>query len=62
MKLTIEEAMLDLYKGTVNVKKTADKLGLELPVLQRLFREFVARTPIDEDVWQGDVEPAWPWA
>lgn len=60
--LTIDEALLDLYKGTVNVKKTADALGIPLPELQRLFREFVARTPLDESVWQGDVEVSWPWA
>ena len=60
--LTIDEALIDLYKGTVNVKKTADALGMPLPELQRLFREFVAVTPIDESVWEGDVEVSWPWA
>lgn len=59
--LTIEEALLDLYRGTVNVKKTADALGMPLSELQRLFREFVARTPIDEDTWRSDVEATWPY-
>ena len=60
--MTIEEALVDLYKGTVNVKKTANELGIELEVLQRLFREYCARNPIDESVWQGDVEIAWPYS
>jgi len=59
--LTIEEALLDLYKGTVNVKKTADELGISLPELQRLFREFAIKTPIDDSIWQGDIELSWPW-
>ena len=60
--LTIEEALLDLYKGTVNVKKTADELGMPLSELQQLFRDFVTKTPIDDAVWQGDIELSWPWA
>lgn len=60
--LTIEEALLDLYKGTVNVKKTADELKMPLSELQHLFREYTVKIPVDDNIWQGDVEPSWPWA
>ena len=60
--MTIEEALVDLYRGTVNVKKTADALEMELETLQRLFREYVKRTPIDESVWQGDILISWPYS
>ena len=60
--MTIDEALLDLYKGTVNVKRTADALGMPLEELQQRFRDFVATMPIDEDVWQGDILVAWPYS
>ena len=59
--ITVQEALLILYKGQSNVKHMADKLGMPLEELQQRFREFVARTPIDEDVWRGDVELSWPY-
>ena len=40
----------------------ATTLGVELADLQQSFREYVAANPIDDAVWQGDVELAWPWA
>ena len=58
--ITVQEALLILYKGQSNVKHMADKLDMPLAELQQRFREFVARTPIDEDVWMGDVELSWP--
>ena len=60
--LTLQEAILILYKGQSNVKQMADRLGMPLEELQQAFGEYVARTPIDEDDWQGDVQPSWPWA
>ena len=59
--ITLQEALLTLYKGQSNVKHMADELGMPLGDLQQRFREFVARTPIDEDVWMGDVELSWPY-
>ena len=59
--ITVQEALLILYKGQSNVKHMADNLGMPLEELQQRFREFVARTPIDEDVWRGDVELSWPY-
>jgi hypothetical protein len=59
--ITVQEALLILYKGQSNVRHMADKLNMPLSELQQLFREFVARTPIDEDVWKGDIDLSWPY-
>ena len=59
--MTINEALLILYKGQSNIRHMADRLGMPLEDLQQRFREFVAQTPIDEDVWLGDVELSWPY-
>ena len=59
--ITVQEALLILYKGQSNVKHMADELGMPLGELQQRFREFVARTPIDEDVWKGDIDLSWPY-
>lgn len=40
----------------------ANDLGLTLEEMQEALREYVAATPIDEDIWQGDIELGWPWA
>ena len=59
--ITVQEALLILYKGQSNVRHMVDKLNMPLSELQQLFREFVARTPIDEDVWKGDIDLSWPY-
>ena len=59
--ITVQEALLILHKGQSNVRHMADKLNMPLSELQQLFREFVARTPIDEDVWKGDIDLSWPY-
>ena len=59
--ITVQEALLILYKGQSNVRHMADRLNMPLGELQQLFREFVARTPIDEDVWKGDIDLSWPY-
>lgn len=61
MKRTVEEALVILFKGQSNVKLMANEVGISLVEMQQLFREYVARTPIDEDVWRGDVDIAWPY-
>lgn len=61
MKRTIEEALVVLFKGQSNVKLMANEVGIPLSEMQQLFREYVARTPIDEDVWRRDVDVAWPY-
>ena len=40
----------------------ANDLGITLEEMQEAFRDYVAQTPVDEDVWMGDVELAWPFA
>ena len=40
----------------------ANSLGLSLEEMQAAFRDYVAQTPVDEDVWMGDVELAWPYS
>lgn len=62
MKRTIEEALVILFKGQSNVKLMANEVGIPLSEMQQRFREYVAKTPIDEDVWRGDVEIAWPYS
>ncbi len=56
------EAHQILFRGQSNVRVMATRLGVELADLQQSFREYVAANPVDEGVWQGDVELAWPWA
>lgn len=62
MKRTIEEALVILFKGQSNVKLMANEVGISLAEMQQRFREYVAKTPVDEDVWRGDVEIAWPYS
>ena len=59
--LTVKEAILILYKGQSNVKLMANSLGISLEALQKELNDYVARTPIDEDDWMGDVNPSWPY-
>lgn len=61
MEIELEEALVILYKGQSNVALMARRVGLPLPQLQQLFREYVARTAIDPDVWRGDVDLSWPY-
>jgi len=40
----------------------ANDLGMTLEEMQKAFRNYVAKTPIDEDVWAMDVEISWPYS
>ena len=40
----------------------ATELECTLEELQESFRAYVAMNPIDDNVWQGDIELGWPWA
>lgn len=62
MKKTVEEALVILFKGQSNVKLMANEIGMPLAEMQQLFREYVARTPVDEDVWEGDIVLSWPYS
>ena len=60
--MNLLEAHQILFKGQSNVKQMANKLGITLEDLQQSFREYCAANPVDENVWQGDIELGWPWA
>ena len=60
--ISILEACQILFKGQSNVKLMANRLGISLEEMQQTFREYVAKNPIDENVWRGDIELSWPWA
>ena len=40
----------------------AADVGISLEEMKQLFREYVAKTPIDQDTWQNDIEISWPYS
>ena len=54
--MRMEEALELIYRGQCNVAVKAKEIGVTTTELQRLFREYAIKRPIDEDVWRGDVE------
>lgn len=56
------EAHQILFKGQSNIALMAREVGCPLEDLQASFRQYVAANPVDENVWQGDIELGWPWA
>jgi|TARA_Y100000589_G_C27079739_1_gene599070 hypothetical protein len=60
-RLTREEAHDLCFRGKSNVAHAAADVGCPVEDLKESFRQFVAVTPVDPDVWHGDVEPSWPW-
>ena len=58
----MEETLHLLYKGQTNVALAAQKENISTEEMKQIFAEFVARIPIDPDLWQGDVELSWPYA
>ncbi len=61
-RITLSEALVILFRGQSNVAQMASRLRMPLSELQQRFREHVSDNPIDETVWQGDIELGWPWA
>lgn len=61
-KTTIEDALVILFRGQSNVRTMATDVGISLEEMQQLFREYVAKTPVDPNVWQGDIEISWPYS
>lgn len=55
------EAHQILFRGQSNVRLMASTLGCTLEDLQASFRAYVAANPVDDGVWQGDIELGWPW-
>jgi len=58
----LEETLHLLYKGQTNVALAAKKENIPIKEMKQIFAEFVVRTPIDPDLWRGDVELSWPYA
>ena len=61
MNISLEEALHDCYRGQKNVAHAAKSVGMPLADFQQAFRVYVSKTSVDPDIWQGDVEPSWPW-
>lgn len=58
---TIEEACAILFRGQANVAKLAKEVGVTTSELKRTFALYASKIPMDDSVWLGDVEPAWPY-
>jgi len=62
--MQLERALEELFTGQKNVAKQANELGMTTEELKIIFREYAIKRPInfnDEDVWNADTEPAWPY-
>ena len=63
--MNLERALEELFTGQKNVAKQAKELDMTTEGLKTVFREYAIKRPInvnDEDVWNADTEPAWPYA
>ena len=63
--MKLERALEELFTGQKNVAKQAEELGMTTEELKDVFREYAKKIPInvnDEDVWNVDTEPAWPYS
>ena len=61
-KTPIEEALVVLYRGQSNVLLMAKDADIPFEEMKQLFREYVAKTPIEPDAWQNDIEMSWPYS
>jgi len=59
--MLFEDALDLIYRGQTNVAVMANKTGVSLEEMKRLFNLYVSQRPIDPDVWRADVELGWPW-
>lgn len=60
--MQLDEAFLILYRGQSNVARVAAEVQLPLEKMKVLFREYVARNPLDDQAWRSDVDMTWPYA
>lgn len=58
---TLEDALDELYKGRTNVAKQAAEINMCKTELQQVFRDYVCRRTIDDDIWKKDAEISWPY-
>jgi len=62
--MNLERALEDIFTGQRNVAKEAKELGMSTQELKDIFTEYAIKRPIninDEDVWNVDTEPSWPY-
>jgi hypothetical protein len=55
------EAHQIVFRGQSNVAVMAKSLDMSLEYFQASFREYVSKTPINPDIWKGDIEISWPY-
>jgi len=58
---SLEDALDELYEGQTNVAVQAAELNMSKTDLQQVFREYVSKRSIDDDIWAKDVEISWPY-
>ncbi len=58
---SLEDALDELYEGQTNVAVQAAELKMSKTELQQVFRDYVSRRAIDDDIWRKDVEISWPY-
>lgn len=63
--MKLDRVLEEIFTGQENVAQQAKKLDMKTEKLKIIFREYAEKRPIDvnnEDVWNVDTEPAWPYA
>lgn len=58
---SLEDALDELYEGQTNVAVQAAELDMSKTELQQVFRDYVSKRSIDDDIWRKDVEISWPY-
>jgi len=58
---SLEDALDELYEGQTNVAVQAAELNMSKTELQQVFRDYVSKRSIDDDIWRKDVEISWPY-
>jgi hypothetical protein len=58
---SLEDALDELYEGQTNVAVQAAELNMSKTELQQVFRDYVSKRSIDDDIWAKDVEISWPY-
>ena len=58
---SLEDALDELYEGQTNVAVQAAEINMSKTELQQVFRDYVSRRAIDDDIWRKDVEISWPY-
>ncbi len=58
---SLEDALDELYEGQTNVAIQAAELNMSKTELQQVFRDYVSKRSIDDDIWAKDVEISWPY-